>query len=47
MEMLSPINIILNCELTLSSSELAFKTPLQLFNGYENGSVATYTDLFF
>ena len=47
MEMLSPINIILNCELTLMSAELAFKTPLQLFNGYENGSVATYTDLFF
>lgn len=47
MEMLSPINIILNCELTLVSAELAFKTPLQLFNGYENGSVATYTDLFF
>ena len=46
-EMLSPINIILNCELSLISSELAFKTPIQLFNGYENGSVATYTDLFF
>ena len=47
MEMLSPINIILNCELTLVSAELAFRTPQQLFNGYENGSVATYTDLFF
>lgn len=46
-EMLSPINIVLNCELSLTSSELAFKTPIQLFNGYENGSVATYTDLFF
>lgn len=47
MEMLSPINITLNCELSLFAAEHAFKTPIQLFNGYETGSVATYTDLFF
>ena len=34
MEMLSPINITLNCELSLFSAEHAFKTPIQLFNGY-------------
>ncbi len=46
-ELISPVTINLNCELVLTSSERAFQTPLQLFNGYENGTVATYTDLFF
>lgn len=46
-EMVSPITIELNCELYLASSELAFQTPQQIFNGYENGSVWHYTDLFY
>ena len=46
-EMVSPITIELNCELYLASAELAFQTPQQIFNGYENGSIWHYTDLFY
>ena len=46
-EMISPITIELNCELYLASAELAFQTPQQLFNGYDNGCIWHYTDLFY
>lgn len=41
----SPVTIVLNCELTLQSADLAFQTPQQIFNGHENGSVYHYNDL--
>ena len=37
-EMRSPVSIVMNCELTLSSKELAFSAPQQIFNFYENGA---------
>lgn len=44
-EMCSPVTIVLNCELQLNSAELAFQTPAQLFNSYDNGSVVRFNDL--
>lgn len=46
-EMVSPVTIAMNCELVLDSSEYAFQTPQMIFNAHENGSVYSYTDLFF
>lgn len=46
-EMRSPVTIALSCELILQSPEMAFQTPLMLFNGYENGCVFHYNDLFY
>lgn len=45
--MSGPVTITLNCELVLQSTELAFKSPIQIFNGHETGSIYTYNDLFF
>ena len=44
-EMITPVTIVLNCELVLASAELAFQTPQQIFNDYANGSVMHYNDL--
>lgn len=46
-ELISPVTFNLSCELSLTSAQLAFQTPIQIFNGYDTNSVATYTDLFF
>ena len=46
-QMVSPVTMMMNCELFLASAELAFQTPAQIFNGYETGSIHTYTDLFY
>lgn len=43
-EMRSPVSIVLNCELTVVSKELAFQTPQQIFNAYENGAVYELND---
>lgn len=47
LEMVSPVSFVLNCELILKSSELAFQTPQQIFNAHENGSIFHFNDLFF
>ena len=47
LEIVSPVSIVLNCELVLPSAELAFQTPQQIFNAHENGAVFNFTDLFF
>ena len=47
LEIVSPVTIVLNCELVLPSSELAFQTPQQIFNAHENGAVINFSDLFF
>lgn len=44
-EMRSPVTIVLNCELQINSAELAFQTPAQLFNSYDNGAVIRFNDL--
>ena len=44
-EMRSPVSIALNCELQINSAEIAFQTPLQLNNSYDNGSVVKFNDL--
>ena len=46
-EIRSPVSIDLNCELTLLSMELAYRTPQQIFNGYENGSIHELHDLMY
>ena len=46
-EMVSPVTIVMNCDLVLDSSEYAFQTPQMIFNAHENGAVYSYTDLFF
>lgn len=43
-EMRSPVSIVMNCELTVISKELAFQTPQQIFNAYENGAVYELND---
>ena len=43
-EMRSPVSIVMNCELTVVSKELAFQTPQQIFNAYENGAVYELND---
>lgn len=46
-EHVGPVTLELNCELTIVSSDLAFRTPLQIFNGHENGSIFNFVDLVF
>lgn len=46
-EMVSPVTIALNCELTVNSSEIAYKAPQEIFNAYENGSIIHFQDLAF
>lgn len=46
-EMRSPITLNLSCELRLTSAELAYQTPQQIFNDFENGSIYKFTDLFY
>ena len=46
-ETVSPVSIVMNCNLTVQSAELAFQTPQQIFNAHENGAVFHYNDLFF
>lgn len=41
----SPVTISMNCELTLSSVDLAYQAPIRIFNGYENGSVHKFNDI--
>lgn len=43
-EMRSPVSVMLNCELTLMSKELAYSTPQKIFNFYENGAVYELND---
>lgn len=47
LEIVSPVSFVLNCELILKSSELAFQTPQQIFNAHENGAIFHFNDLFF
>lgn len=44
-EQTTPVTIVLSCELFVQSKDLAFRTPQQIFNGYNNGDVITYQDL--
>src|SRR5574344_967586 len=44
-EMRSPVTIALECELQINSAELAFQTPAQLFNSYDNGAISRFNDL--
>ena len=46
-DIITPVTIMLNCELILKSADLAFQTPLRIFNGYENGAIIHFNDLFF
>lgn len=46
-EMRSPVTIVMNCSLTFKSVELAYQTPQQIFNSYENGAVIHFNDLAF
>ena len=43
----APATIVMNCDLVFESSEFAFQTPQMIFNHFENGSVFSFTDLFF
>lgn len=43
-EMRSPVSVVLNCELNIVSKELAFRTPQQIFNAYENGAIYELND---
>lgn len=47
LEIVSPVSIVMNCNLTVQSSVLAFQAPQQIFNAHENGAVWHYNDLFF
>lgn len=42
---ITPVTIVLNCELFLQAAELAFKTPQMIFNGHENGAIVHFNDL--
>lgn len=46
-KMISPFTIVMNCELILKSSDVAFSVPQMIFNEHENGSVYHYNDLWF
>lgn len=46
-ETYSPVTLVLNCELTLMSADLAYQTPQQIFNGHGNGEIVHFNDLFF
>lgn len=46
-QMISPVTIMMNCELILADPQLAFQTPQQIFNQHENGAVIHFNDLAF
>ena len=43
----SPVTIEMNCELVLSSADLAYQVPQALYNAYDNGAIIEYVDLVF
>ena len=43
-EMRSPVSIMMNCELTLTSKELSWQAPQMIFNAFETGAVYELND---